>query len=141
MQQIKLVSPRQRAFAKARIDAAPDGYLVTIREEKRRDAQNRRFWAMLHDIARAKPLGREMTADRWKLVMMHACGHACEFELGLDGKPFACGFHSSDLSVRQMADLITYMHWFGSEYHVPWSEPNPYEYAEATRQRDAEAGA
>ncbi len=127
MKQIKLKGPDQRAFAKREVDRAPTDYLVIIREEKRKDEQNRRFWAMLGDIAKAKPLGREMTQDRWKQVMMHACGHTCEFEIGLDGKPFACGFRSSELTVKQMAKLLEYMFWFGAEYHVPWSEPHPDE--------------
>jgi hypothetical protein len=57
--------------------------------------------------------------------MMHACGHATRFESGLNGEPFPVGFHSSKLSVRQFADLITVAQEYGDRHGVVWSEPHP----------------
>jgi hypothetical protein len=80
---------------------------------------------MLSDISRAKPEGRAHTPEVWKALMMHACGHATRFEMGLNGEPFPVGFHSSKLSVRQFADLITVAQEYGDRHGVVWSEPHP----------------
>ena len=40
-----------RARAKALIDRAPDGFVATLAEPKRTNAQNDRFYAMLTDIS------------------------------------------------------------------------------------------
>lgn len=126
---ILLTTREARQRAHALIDSAPAGYAVAIGEETRRDAQNARMWAMLGDISKAMPLGRRHTPDDWKAIFMNACGWECQFIEGLDGRPFPQGFRSSRMTVRQMADLITYMMAFGAEHGVLWSEPNPYERA------------
>lgn len=120
---VRLVGLSQRAFAHRLIDEAPDGYVMRLGEETRRDAQNARMWAMLGDISRAMPMGRRHTPDDWKAIFMNACGWECQFIEGLDGRPFPQGFRSSRMTVRQMADLITYMTAFGAEHGVRWSDP------------------
>lgn len=126
-QTVILASQRQRDLAKALIDKAPQGAVVNIKEAGRTNDQNAKLWAMLSDISRSKPQGRCLTPDRWKMVMMQACGHSVQFETGLDGAPFPIGYSSSKLSKAQMADLITFMYQYGDEHGVKWSEPNPYE--------------
>ena len=112
----------QRMLAKALIDKAPVDAVVTVKEATRNLEQNARCWAMLSDISRAKPEGRTMTAELWKCVFMQACGHEVQFLNGLDGLPFPAGFRSSRLSVRQMADLITFVAAYGDQNGVKWSE-------------------
>jgi len=63
------------------------------------------------------------TPDVWKHLVMHACGHDVQFEIGLDGKPFPTGFRSSKLTVGQMSDLIEWIYAYGAEHNVQWSEP------------------
>ena len=121
-QTIILASDIQRARAKQFIDRAPVGAVVNVRPAKRSLDQNAKMWAMLSDISRAKPGGRCMTTDRWKMVMMQACGHAVQFEIGLDGAPFPIGFRTSALTKRQMIDLIEFIAAYGAEHGVRWSD-------------------
>ena len=51
-------------------------------------------------------------------MFMHACGHAVQFESGLDGKPFPTGFRSSKLSKSQMSDLIEFIHAYAASNGV-----------------------
>lgn len=120
-QTVLLVGPSQRSFAKSLIDRAPAGAVLSIREAKRTEEQNDKMWAMLSDVSRAMPDGRKHTPEVWKALFMHACGHAVQFETGLNGQPFPTGFRSSKLSKAQMADLITFIQQWGDEKNVPWS--------------------
>jgi hypothetical protein len=81
------------------------------------------MWAMLSDVAMAKPEGRMATPDVWKELFMHALDHAARFEMGLDGQPFPCGFRSSRLSKQQMSDLIEFIAEYGARHGVQWTEP------------------
>lgn len=123
-QTVILRGDTQRALARRLIDKAPANAVVNIREATRNADQNARMWAMIADVSRAKPEGRRATPDVWKALFMSACGHAVQFEHGLDGgPPLPVGFRSSRLSVRQMADLITCIAEYGDRHGVVWSEP------------------
>ena len=111
----------QRKLAKLIIDAAPVDAVVNVREMKRSSDQNSKLWAMLSDVSRAKPQGRRHTAEVWKALMMHACGHETQFLSGLDGEPFPSGFRSSRLSVSQMRELIDFIDAWGSQNGVVWT--------------------
>ncbi len=124
---LKLIDRRVRERAKVIIDAAPDGYVVRIGEPTRNLDQNARLWAMLADISKAIPDSRRHTPEDWKCLFMHACGWEVQFLDGLDGRPFPSGFKSSRMTVRQMADLITFVMAYGDERGVAWSEPEPEE--------------
>lgn len=113
----------QRALAKRLIDAAPRDAVVNVHEAKRTLDQNARLWALLSDVSRAKPEGRTHTADVWKALFMHACGHAVQFELGLNGQPFPTGFRSSHLTKAEMSDLMECISEYGARHGVVWSEP------------------
>ena len=126
---IKLIGPDQRYHAAKLIEQAPDGYVVTIKEPTRSLDQNARLWAMLTDISKAMPDGRRHTPEDWKAIFMNAAGWEVQFVDGLDGRPFPSGFKSSRMTVRQMADLITFISAYGDEHDVMWSEPNPDERA------------
>jgi len=121
-QTVILRGPSQRDFAKSLIDRAPDNATVNIRAASRSLDQNAKLWAMLSDISRAKPGGRSATPEVWKALFMHACGHAVQFELGLNGQPFPTGFRSSAMSKAQMADLLTFIIQWGDEQGIAWSD-------------------
>jgi hypothetical protein len=121
-QTVILRGERQRKLAHALVDAAPVDAVVNIREAKRTLNQNAKLWAMLSDVSRAKPGGRKHTADEWKALFMHACGHEVQFAEGLDGRPFPTGFRSSRLTVRQMSDLIEFVYAWCGDYGVQWSD-------------------
>jgi len=117
-----LHGPSQRAFAKQMIDRAPAGAVVTIRKATRSTEQNAKMWAMLSDISRAKPENRCWVPETWKAAFMHCLGHQIQFCEGLDGSgPFPLGFRSSQLTVSQMADLITCIQEYGDRHSVRWS--------------------
>lgn len=100
---------------------APNGYVVTVREPKRSTAQNDLMWTLLTALSKAKPNGRTHTPDTWKVLAMHACSHACQFEIGLNGQPFPIGFRSSQLNKRQMSDLVEWIYAYAAEAGVDLS--------------------
>lgn len=120
-QTIILRGDTQRALAKRLIDKAPPNAVVSVKEETRSSDQNALMWSLLSDISRSKPDGREHTPEVWKALAMHACGHAVQFQTGLDGEPFPMGFRSSRLTRRQMSDLIDFLFEYGSRHGILWS--------------------
>lgn len=130
-QRFILISDQVRNNAVSALLRAPRGYAVTITEPKRSDIQNDKMWAMLSDVARAKPEGRKWTPETWKCAFMHYLGHQVMFCEGLDGTgPFPMGFRSSRLSVSEMADLITCIQEYGDRHGVEWKEPMARGYGE-----------
>jgi hypothetical protein len=116
----------QRALACALIHRAPADSVVQIAGPKRSVDQNAKLWAMLSDIARAKPEGRMWTAEAWKAAFMHAIGHEVQFGQALDGQGFfPLGYRTSRLSKAQFAALITVVQEYGDRHNVAWSEPHP----------------
>ena len=120
-QTVMLTGHRSRRIALELIGAAPDFAVMEIKPPRRTEDQNAKMWAMLSDISRAKPGGRKAVPEVWKQLFMHACGHAVQFEVGLNGQPFPTRFKSSRMTVGQMADLITFIQQWGDERGVLWS--------------------
>lgn len=113
-----LTGDKQRDFAHKLVAQAPLGYVVSVKPQRRTNEQNDLMWALLTELSKAKPNGREHTPDAWKLLVMHACGHACQFEIGLNGQPFPSGFRSSQLTKTEMSDLIEWIYQFAAEAGV-----------------------
>lgn len=124
-QTIRLATEAQRHLAKRLIDVAPQGAVVNIQEARRTSDQNAKLWAMLSDVSRSRPEGRAHTPEVWKALFMNACGHAVQFETGLSGQPFPVGFRSSNLTKREMIDLIDFIGSYGSAHGVRWSDEYP----------------
>lgn len=122
-QTVILRGENQRDLAKRLIDRAPPNAIVSIKEATRTNEQSAKMFAMLSDIARAKPMGRRHTVEDWKALAMNACGWECQFQEGLDGRPFPMGFRSSRLTKTQMSMLIEWLYAFGAEHGVRWSGP------------------
>jgi hypothetical protein len=95
----------------------PVGYRVEFKEPKRSDVQNDRMWAMLGDISKQATInGKSYEPEQWKCVFMKAMGKDAQFLPTLDGNSFfPTGFRSSDLSVREMSDLQTFMEAWAAE--------------------------
>jgi hypothetical protein len=120
---VRLTGPTQRAYAARLIAAAPDYAVVTVKAGDRTLDQNAKMWAMLTDIARAKPEGRQWTPETWKCAFLHVLGHQVQFAEGLDNSgPFPLGFRSSKLNKAQMADMITVIMEYGDRHGVAWSD-------------------
>ncbi len=122
-QSFTLISDRVRSNAIDAVRSAPPNWIVTIKEPKRSLEQNARLWAMLADVANARPEGRQWTPETWKSAFLHSLGHQVRFAEGLDGSgPFPMGFSSSALNVKHMADLITVISEYGDRHGVQWKE-------------------
>lgn len=112
---IRLSGPRERERAARAIMSAPPGSMVEISAPRRTLDQNSLLWVYLSRISAAKPGGRKLSPDVWKALFMHACGHAVQFEQGLDGSPFPLGFRSSKLTKAQMGDLLDFIGSWAAE--------------------------
>lgn len=113
------LTPKNRDFVASVVLGAPDGWIVTVKEEKRRDAQNNLFWEVMTDLAKAEPDGRRWTKETWRDAILHACGHQVQFADSLDNSgPFPVGFRSSHLTVRQMSEVLEYAFAYGSARSV-----------------------
>ena len=107
------------------ITDAPKEARVEIKDPKRTLPQNSRFWAMLTDVSRQfEHCGRKYEPDQWKTLFLSAFGREMQFAPSLDGRGFVpLGQSSSDLSVAEMGDLMTFMEAWGAENGIVWSEP------------------
>ncbi len=117
-QTIILRSRGSRDGAKRLIDLAPENAVLTIKPPTRSNEQNALLWSLLSEVSRAKPDGRQHTPDVWKCLFMQACGHAVQFEVGLDGAPFPLGFRSSRMAKDQMTDLIEFILQYCAEKNI-----------------------
>lgn len=114
---------RSRAAGHTIIDCAPDGAVMTVKPPLRTDDQNSLMWALLSDIARAKPEGRNMPPDHWKILFMQAAGFKFTWEPGLDGEGVVpVGFKSSRLTKAEFSDLIECIREYGARHEVEWSD-------------------
>jgi hypothetical protein len=122
-QTIRLAGNTQRALAKRLIDQAPQGAVVNARPATRSTEQNSLMWALLSEVSRAKPEGRELTPEVWKSLFMHALSHAQRFEMSLDGNGVVpVGFRSSRLTKDQMSDLIEVIHEYAARHGLQLQE-------------------
>lgn len=123
-QTIILSNPVNRMRAHRLIEAAPDRAVLNVREANRSSDQNAKLWAMLSDVARAKPGGRVLTTENWKCLFMNAAGFNCTFVPSLDGAGVVpLGFKSSRLNKAEFSDLIEAIYHFGAEHGVEWTDP------------------
>lgn len=99
----------------------PVGTRIEFKETKRSVPQNDRFYAMLTDIAaEMKKRGRDHDVAQWKTIFMAAFGLEVKFLPSLDQKTFIpLGHSSSDLSVKEMSDLMEFMTAWAAENNVP----------------------
>lgn len=120
----RLVGPVPRENAKRAIDEAPEGHVVKIGAETRRDAQNRKMYAMIRDIQRGAPEMAVFNADDIKLRFLDALGAELRFLPKLEGQGmFPCGLKSSTLTVAQFNGLIDLLYEYGARKGVVWTEP------------------
>ncbi|KQM18413.1 recombination protein NinB [Novosphingobium sp. Leaf2] len=123
-QTIILSNPANRIRAHRLIEAAPDRAVLNVREANRSSDQNAKLWAMLSDVARAKPGGRVLTTENWKCLFMNAAGFNCTFVPALDGTGVVpLGFKSSRLNKAEFSDLIEAIYQFGAQHGVEWTDP------------------
>jgi len=121
--QIKITGTLQRSYALECVNECEPLSVVTISRPTRSTIQNARMWAMLSDVARSEPEGRQWTVETWKHAFMHSLGHQVKFAQALDGSgPFPVGFKSSGLTIPQMSDLIAVIQEYGDRHNVVWRD-------------------
>lgn len=126
-QTIIIASDRQREIAHKLVDRAPPFAVLNIREATRTGEQSAKMWAMLSDVARARPNGRILKTEGWKAMFMDMIGKQPSWEPNLDGTGVVCiGYKSSRLTKAEMSDLIEQIYSFGADHQIEWSEPSPY---------------
>ena len=122
--------------------AAPDGYVVTIKEPKKKRAQENMYHAMIEDIAKQTEfLGRKRTEDDWKRLLIDAYVRVARENARAEGKPdpfprhgeilpsidgegiVQLGEQSRDFKISQASEFIEHLYAFGAERDVVWSEP------------------
>lgn len=122
-QTIILSSPVARAQFKRLVDLAPHGAIGNIQEARRTNDQNALMWALISDVARAKPQGRTLSTDAWKALFMHDAGFKCTFEPSLDLQGVVpLGYKSSRLRKAEFSDLIEAIRSYGAEHGVVWTK-------------------
>jgi hypothetical protein len=107
---------RRRAIECVR--TAPDGYVVTVAPPTRSSSQNARMWALLTEVSEQVTWhGRKLTSTEWKDVFSAALRKQ-DVVPGLDGSFVVLGQRTSQMTVREMGDLMTLIEAFGAERGV-----------------------
>jgi len=119
-----LTTPEVRKRAVDMVTLAEHGSRVEFKGPKRTLDQNARLWAMLTDVAdQMEHEGRKYTSDAWKAIFLAALGREVEFIPSLDGKTFIpWGQSSSDLSKKEMSDLLEFIAAWGAENGVRFQD-------------------
>jgi hypothetical protein len=127
-QTFRLVNPNVRSRAILALDAAPDGYVVTIDEPNRTRDQNAMFHAICTDLAKSghKFGGKPRKAATWKVLLISAhaaaTGEGNEVVPGLEGEFVNIRESSALMSVRRAASLITYALSYCDTNQIPLHE-------------------
>lgn len=122
-QTIILHGKSQREYAMRVITEAPQGYVVKVSEPKRSDDQNRKLWPMLKDVSeQIEWHGEKLKDHEWKDVFTGALRQQ-KVVPGIDGGLVFVGGRTSQMGVREFADLIELIYEFGARHGVVWSEP------------------
>ncbi len=125
-QVIYLTSPLARRNAAHIAATAPDGYRCEIRPKTRTLGQNDFMWSILTDIAKQVDFvvnGAlvKVSPEEVKDILTASMGHEVRQALTEDGKVVLLGQRTSKMTVKQLADLITLGHAFGTRRGVEWS--------------------
>lgn len=122
-----LVHAEARRRALGAVTQAPDGWRVTVEEQKRTTDQNAKLHAILSDIARqAEWMGRRLSIESWKALFVS--GHAIatkqggEVLPGIEGEFVAIRESTARMGKRRAASLI--------EYVLAWCALNDIELSE-----------
>jgi hypothetical protein len=117
----RLVHRTARERAKACIDLAPAGYVVTVKEPTRSSEANAALHARLSEIAeRVEWAGKRQSIETWKRLLVAAWSRATGEPLtvlpALDGHGIDIVFRrTSQMTRREMSDLLEYVNAWCSE--------------------------
>lgn len=95
---------------------------VSINDEKRSDASNRRMWAMLRDVAKqVEWYGQKMKDEDWKHIFS-ASVEKQRAVPGLDGGFVVLGLSTRKQSQKWFSDMFEVMEAFAAERGVKWTQ-------------------
>lgn len=115
-------------YAKGWLMAGDQRLTLELRPEKRSDAQNRRLWAMLSDIAaQVNWHGKKLGAEDWKAIFT-ASLRSMNVVPNLDNTGFVVlGQSTSKMTKAEMCELQTLMEAFGAEKGVRFRAPEGWQ--------------
>lgn len=98
-------------------------YVLEVREFTRTADQNRRLWAMLHDISdQVIWHGNKLSAEDFKHIFSAAMSQQ-RVVPNIDGNGFVVlGKSTSKMSVAEMSDMIELMQAFGAQHGVRFKD-------------------
>lgn len=100
---------------------------VTISDEKRSDASNRRMWAMLRDVAKQVDwYGQRLKDEDWKHIFS-ASVEKQRAVPGLDGGFVILGLSTRKQSQRWFSDMFEVMEAFAAERGVKWTQQDHWQ--------------
>lgn len=124
----RLAHAEARRRAAECVMQAPDGHIVTVQEATRTLDQNAKLHAALSDIARQVEWhGERMDIEDWKRLLTAAWARAerqpVKLVPALDGNGFDVLYRrTSRMSKSEVSGLIEYLHAWGTDHGVRWSD-------------------
>lgn len=113
-----LVHRQARDRAKAAIDAAPEGYVVTIKPPTRNLEQNAALWPLLGEISKQVDwYGNKLTDEEWKDVLTASLKKE-KVVPGINGGFVVLGQRTSKMSKAEFSELLELAHAFAADKGV-----------------------
>lgn len=101
---------------------APEGWCVTVKPKTRSLEQNARLWAMLTEVSRQVIWhGKKLSPEAWKHVFSASLKKQ-DVVPGLHGEFVVIGQSTSQMSVRELGDLMELIAAFGAERGVVFAQ-------------------
>lgn len=127
-QELPAVMDRAKSFCKP-FSVSGHRMEVVVRAATRNSVQNAKLYAMLSDISRQiQWAGKVRDVDTWKRLLtagwLRARGESVEILPAIDGHGVDVVFRrTSNLSIKECAELIEYVYAWGAEQGVRFSAP------------------
>lgn len=112
----RLAHATARNLALEAVKAAPEGFVVTVKEPTRNLDQNAALHAILGEIAASRKwAGQVLTVEDWKRLLTagwcRATGRGVKLVPAIDGMGFDAIYQrTSTLTKSEMSELIDYVH-------------------------------
>lgn len=120
-----LAHAQARRGAMQCVAEAPEGWCVIVKPKTRSLEQNSRLWAMLTEVSRQVIWhGKKLSPEAWKHVFSASLKKQ-EVVPGLHGDFVVIGQSTSQMSVRELGDLMELIEAFGAERGVVFTEACP----------------
>lgn len=117
-----LMHDEARQGALAAVRSASHGYVVEIKPPTRTLAQNALLWSRLTQLSKQLPWdGELLTAAEWK-DLLTACLRKQKVVRGIEGGLVVLGARTSQMTVGEMADLLTLMEAFAAERNITFRD-------------------